>query len=299
MAGTGVAVVGSLHYDIMVDAPHRPDAGETVAGTAWRPKLGGKGGNQAAAAARAGARVRMLGAVGRDAFGPPLREGLRAAGVDDAHVATHEGAPTGMSVAISDPTGEYGAVIVSGANLLIDPGPLASLAFWEGAAVLMLQNEVAEDLNLAAATAARARGVRVCLNAAPARSLGLLAKVVDLLVVNAGEAEALSGLPVADLEGAARAAARLAEEVPVAVVTAGGHGAAVAARAEAAFALPAEPVEPVSAHGAGDAFVGTLCAALARGAPLAQAAAEANGAAARHVAGQGARAPSRDPVLGA
>jgi ribokinase len=286
--GAGVVVVGSLHHDIMVAAPHRPAAGETVAGTAWHRKFGGKGGNQAVAAARAGAPVRMLGAVGDDAFGAFLRERLRAGGVDDALVATLAGAGSGISVAISDPSGDYGAVIVSGANLLIDPGPLASAAFWQGAAVLMLQNEVSEELNLAAATAARARGVRVCLNAAPARPLGLLAKVVDLLVVNAGEAEALSGLPVADLDGAARAAERLVEEVPVAVVTAGGRGVAAAGRAEAPFARPAEPVAVVSAHGAGDAFAGTLCAALARGASLAEAVGQANGAAARHVAGLGA-----------
>ena len=107
-----IVVVGSLHYDIMVDAPDRPRKGETVAGHAWRPKFGGKGGNQAIAAARAGARVRMAGAVGDDEFGRFLLERLAAGSVDRDHVTTLPGTGSGMSVAISDAGGDYGAVIV-------------------------------------------------------------------------------------------------------------------------------------------------------------------------------------------
>ena len=253
----GVVVIGSLHYDIMVAAPHRPAAGETVQGERSRPKFGGKGGNQAVAAARAGVPVRMLGAVGDDAFGAFLRDNLRAGGVDDRFVVTLPGRGSGMSVAISDATGDYGAVIVSGANLEIDPARLDDDELWEGAAMLVLQNEAPEALNLAAARAARGRGVRVCLNAAPYRPLPPgLAAAIDLLVVNALEAEALSGVAVGDIHGAGEAAHQLSQTFPIAVVTAGGDGVAVAEQDGESFTLPAEKVTLVSTHGAGDVFTG-------------------------------------------
>ena len=128
-----VVVVGSLHYDIMVDAPDRPRKGETVTGTAWRPKFGGKGGNQAVAAAQAGADVRMAGAIGDDGFGAFLLEKLQAGGVDPQHIAKLPAVGSGMSVAISDAEGDYGAVIVSGANLEISHDAVADPALWDGA----------------------------------------------------------------------------------------------------------------------------------------------------------------------
>jgi ribokinase len=177
-------------------------------------------------------------------------------------------------------------VIVSGANLGIDPAGLEEEGLWAGAALLALQNEVAEGMNLLAARAARARGLRVCLNAAPARPLPPdLAALVDILVVNALEAEALSGIAARDIQGAERAARSLSRIVPLALVTAGGDGVAVAERGGGAFVRPAEPVRLVSTHGAGDVFTGFLAAALARGLALEAAVASANGAAARHVAG--------------
>src|SRR3954453_18725991 len=102
-----VVVVGSLHYDIMVDAPDRPRKGETVAGYSWRPKFGGKGGNQAVAAAKAGAEVRMAGAVGADEFGSFLLDVLSAGGVDASRVQHLPNVGSGMSVAISDSSGDY------------------------------------------------------------------------------------------------------------------------------------------------------------------------------------------------
>ena len=206
-----VVVVGSLHYDIMVDAPDRPRKGETVTGYAWRPKFGGKGGNQAVAAAKAGAEVRMAGAVGADEFGRFLLDALGASGVDASRVARLPEAGSGMSVAISDAGGDYGAVIVSGANLLVDPAALADPGLWQGARALILQNEMPDAINVAAARAARTAGATVCLNAAPYRPLSEeLAALVDLLVVNAIEAEELGGLAVTDLASAAAAAEALA-----------------------------------------------------------------------------------------
>ena len=229
--GSGaVVVVGSLHYDIMVDAPDRPRRGETLAGSAWRPKFGGKGGNQAVAAARAGAVTRMAGAVGDDGFGTFLLAGLDAAGVDRTGVAVIGAAGSGMSVAISDANGDYGAVIVSGANLLIPTALVEARSLWRGARVLVLQNEVAEATNLVAAHAARRVGALVCLNAAPAQPLvGELAALVDILVVNAVEAEMLSGIIVDSLDSARRAAAALRSSNGTAIVTAGSAGVAAAA----------------------------------------------------------------------
>ena len=179
-----VLVAGSLHYDIMVDAPDRPRKGETVTGRSWRPKCGGKGGNQAVAAARR-AKTAMVGAVGDDDFGRTLLANLDRAGVDRAAVAVRAGAGSGMSVAIFDDGGDYGAVIVSGANLTASPDQLddARLA---AAAVLVLQNEIPEAVNAALARRARQHGVRVLLNAAPARAFATdLPDDVDILVVNA------------------------------------------------------------------------------------------------------------------
>jgi ribokinase len=279
-----VVVVGSLHYDIMVDAPDRPRKGETVTGYSWRPKFGGKGGNQAVAAAKAGAEARMAGAVGTDEFGRFLLDALSAGGVDASRVARLPSTASGMSVAISDASGDYGAVIVSGANLLVDPTNFTEPGLWQDARALILQNEMPDAINISAARAARTAGAMVCLNAAPYRPLSAdLAALVDLLVVNAIEAEELGGLAVTDLASAAAAAEVLTRQFPSVVVTAGGDGVAGMRRGEDPVVLPALPVTLVSTHGAGDAFVGALVTALAAGNSFAECLRTANVAAATHV----------------
>lgn len=276
-------VVGSLHYDIVVDAPHRPAAGETVTGTAWRPVFGGKGGNQAAAVVAAGVPCRMVSAVGDDGFGAFLRDRLRAAGVDDRHVATLPSQGSGMSVAIMDSDGDYGAVIVSGTNMAIDPEALERDELWQDATHLVLQNEIPEALNVAAAQAAKARGLSVVLNAAPARALSdAMVGTIDILVVNAGEAEALCGIVVVGLETAKEAATALSERFRVVVVTAGGDGVAVAG-VDGTHSEAGHSVTLVSTHGAGDCFIGTMIARLVERHTLTHAVTSANLAAARHV----------------
>lgn len=280
-----VLVVGSLHHDIMVEADHLPRRDETAIGHRWYPKFGGKGGNQAVAVARAGAACRMLGAVGADSFGQFLRDGLRAGGVDDRFVVTLAGVGSGMSVAIQDRAGDYAATIVSGANLQIDAGALTDPALWQDVGLLILQNEVAEGLNLAAATEAQRRGVRTLLNAAPMRPLPEdLVPLIDILVVNAVEAEMMGAGAVSDLTTAAAAARRLADRFETVIVTAGSKGLAAMAQGSDAISLPAEMVQAVSSHGAGDAFIGTLGRALLQGLPLREACEAASKAAARHVA---------------
>lgn len=281
-----VLVVGSLHHDIMVLADHLPRKDETAVGSCWYPKFGGKGGNQAVSARLNGASARMMGAVGADGFGIFLRDHLRAGHVDDRFVATLPGIGSGMSVAIQDTAGDYAATIVSGANLMIAPDGIDHPDVWQDVALLVLQNEVPEAVNIAAARAARARGLRTLLNAAPARALSPeFAVLVDILVVNAVEAEMMGTGPVCCLPGAAAAAAHLAAQFETVIVTAGSQGLAAWGANDAAFQLPAEKVVAVSSHGAGDAFIGALAARLANGADLEPACRAASQAAARHVAG--------------
>jgi ribokinase len=191
-----------------------------------------------------------------------------------------------MSVALVEPQGDYGAVLVSGVNLALDAAAVAeAAALIGGARWLLLQNEVPEEANIAAAEAAQSAGCRVMLNAAPMRELPLaLLSRVDILVVNAVEAEALCGSPVESIAGAAEAATALLGLVPCAIVTAGGHGLAIAGRDGAHHTIPAHDVVVCSTHGAGDAFAGALGARLAAGAAVWDAARYANAAAALVVA---------------
>jgi ribokinase len=281
-----VLVVGSLHYDIVVEADHLPRRDETAVGSRWFPKFGGKGGNQAVAAQRHGARARMVGAVGDDDFGSFLRRGLTSAGVDDRFVAECRGIGSGMSVAIVDEAGDYAATIVSGANLRITAAAVRDPAVWENVGLLVLQNEIPELVNIAAATEASRRGVRTLLNAAPCRDLSPgFRELVDIFVVNSVEAEMMGADRVCDLHSAADAARRLATQFETVIVTAGSKGLAAWTPADELLQVPAEKVTAVSSHGAGDAFIGALSAMLARGAGLEAACRAASVAAARHVAG--------------
>jgi ribokinase len=281
-----VVVFGSLHLDIMVHAPGRPRLGETMVGQSWSLKEGGKGGNQAVEAARHGARTAMIGAVGADDFGRRLILHLQQHRVETHAVRVVPDASSGISVALVEPQGDYGAVIVSGVNLALGPAAVTAAApVIGGARWLLLQNEVPEDANIAAAEAARAGDCRVMLNAAPMRELPLaLLALVDILVVNAVEAEALCGSVVDSAACAAHAAKALLGLVPCSIVTAGGHGLAIAGRDGAHHTVPAHDVVVCSTHGAGDAFVGALGARLAAGEALRDAARYASAAAALVVA---------------
>jgi ribokinase len=260
---------GSLHHDVIVGAPALPRVDQTLTGSAVRYAFGGKGGNQAAAAARAGAEVHMAAAVGSDDLAMTLRAALDAAGVRRSGVQTHPG-PSGMSVAISLPDGSYGAVIVSGANLLLRP---EAVQFPRDCALMLLQSEISEAANLTFARRARDAGIATVLNAAPARKVApdLLA-LTDLLVVNRGEAADLLGRPEQGID-AARAAEDLAAMGPAAViVTLGAEGLVISHKGRLTI-QPARRVQVVSSHGAGDAFIGALAAEWARGASLDAAAA--------------------------
>ena len=276
-----VSVIGSLHLDIMVAAPRLPQRDETLMGTSWHYKCGGKGGNQAVAAAQFGAATAFGGQVGKDDFGDRLIANLQAAGVNTDCVETNAGLGSGMSVAITEAQGEYGAVVVSGANLAIETADIERRwAKLFRAPVLMLQNEIAETVNIAAARAAKANGARIVLNAAPARDMSdALLSLVDVLVVNRVEAQMLSGS--ADPEAAVTALHGPSRDV---ILTRGAEGLLARTRTGAGFSIPSHAVKLVSSHGAGDCFCGALAARLAAGDGLQDACRFANAAAALLVA---------------
>ena len=276
-----VAVLGSLHLDIMVNAPDRPRKGETLPGSAWSYKAGGKGGNQAVAAAQFGAQASMIGRVGDDDFGKRLLSHLQSSQVDTKHVRIDPAANSGMSVAIIDAEGDYGAVIVSGANLrLAEEDVRDALEVLQRASVLVLQNEIPDAANVLAAEAAKRQGARVVFNAAPTRPLDpLLAPNVDILVVNAVEAEMMCGVPVGSLSAAGEAAAQLSSQVSNVIVTAGGMGLALVEPGQSPQPQAAHAVTLVDTHGAGDTFIGALAARLVDGSSLLEATRFANAAA--------------------
>jgi ribokinase len=273
-----VTVLGSMNMDISVTVPELPSPGATVLGSAARFAPGGKGGNQAVAAARLGAAVRMAGCVGHDDFGGQLLRALRAEAVDTSAVRQVPGVASGLALIAVDPSGENMITVAAGANESVGQEEVRA-AVAHAPDVLVISAEVpvpAIEAALALAQApARAEGrVRdtICLlNLAPvpAGARDLLAPGVGWLVVNETEASAILGHPVAGLAEAATAAtALLAAGAVHAVVTAGAAGAAYAGPGDSGGPVSVRgfPVRAVDSVGAGDTFVGALATALGSGA---------------------------------
>jgi ribokinase len=275
-----VTVLGSLNMDISVTVPRLPAPGATVLGSAARFTPGGKGANQAVAAARLGAGVRMIGCVGDDGFGRQLVAALREEGIDADAVRIVANAPTGLAMISVDESGENIITVAPGANHLLGPHEVRAAA--ENDHDILV---VSAEIPVPAIKAALARNGRTVLNLAPVppepRELLSNSKTLDWLVVNESEAAAVLGHPVSGLPAAERAAAELVAATAArhAVVTAGAHGAALAGP-DGRHTIPAFGVEAKDTVGAGDTFVGALAVALAAGvtAPEATRAAAAAGA---------------------
>jgi ribokinase len=257
-------VFGSINVDLVFRVTALPAAGETVLGDSYVAVPGGKGANQAVAAARAGAAVRMVGRVGRDGFAAVALGALRGAGVDTAGVLADE-APSGCAVIGVDDKGENQIMVASGANAHVAAAQVDD-ALLGPRTTLVLQMEVPVAATAALIARARRRGARIVLNLAPALTLaGEALRAVDVLVVNGGEARSLAnGNGLAATDGPALAGA-LAQALGVTVVMTLGKDGAVATGPDGTWRVGALPVAPVDTTGAGDAFVGVLAAALDAG----------------------------------
>jgi ribokinase len=291
MSQPRVVVLGSANMDLVATTPALPQPGETVLGTDFVTLPGGKGANQAIAAARAGGAAVLLGAVGSDSFGVTLTARLAASGVDTSRLRVVYGA-SGVALVTVNAAGENTIVVTPGANAAFTGLSAAELAVVEGADVLVAQLEIPLETVTAAARTARAAGVRVVLNAAPATRLPAdLAELVDVLVVNEREAAAITG------RGREEPAALLSV-VPRALLTAGSDGAWYAARDEPVRHIPPVRVDSVDTTGAGDAFTGALAVAWAEGRDLLDAAhwAAAAGAACARRLGASVAMPDRADI---
>lgn len=272
--GHDVVVVGSVNADLVLQVDRHPRPGETVLGRDAVTLPGGKGANQAVAAARLGASVAMVGAVGTDPNAAVALSLLGSAGVDLAHVATVDG-PTGLAVVTLADDGENTIVVVPGANAAVTPSAVdAAHDVVTGARVCVLQAEIPLSTVGHAAHLAHAAGVRVLLNVAPATALpDDVVRLADPLVANEHEAALLLGRPLdTGVDAAYAAAAELAARGIASVVVTLGSAGVVGHERGDAWSWPAVRVDVRDTTGAGDAFVGALAAALAAGDPLRDAA---------------------------
>jgi len=275
-----IAVVGSVNLDLVVPVPHHPRPGETVLGGALAEHPGGKGANQAVAAARLGAQVAMVAMVGADPVGERLRKALELEGVDVERVLLEQehGLASGQAlIAVDNGSGENSIIVSPGANSALGPEHCAAAgALLRDASVTLLQQEIPGETVEAAA---RLAAGLVLLNPAPARPLSAaLLEMVDVLLPNREELAALVGEPLPDLHAVADAARTL--RGPAAVVVTLGADGALLCEEGAIHLVPALPVTPVDTTAAGDAFCGALAVALAEGRPLHEAVRRANAAAA-------------------
>jgi ribokinase len=271
-----IAVVGSINMDLVARVPRVPLSGETLTGRELQFIPGGKGANQAVAAARLGAAVSLFGRLGEDAFATTLRDGLKANGVDDTHVPNTAGVSSGVAWISVDDAGANAITVIPGANGCVTPDDIAR---WSAAIVacdvILLQLEIPLPAVAAVVQLARQHSRRVVLDVAPVPTAPLPDDLwaVDVLSPNQTEAELLTEVVVDSVNAAKQAAATLLDRGPRAVVLKLGElGALLAERDGVPEYVPTQRVTPVDTTAAGDAFTAAVAVALAEGRSLAEAA---------------------------
>jgi ribokinase len=295
-----ILVVGSSNTDMIVNVPRIPHPGETVLGGEFATAAGGKGANQAVAAARAGGDVSLIACVGDDIFGQRAIEGFAKDGLHTQYVARSKHSPSGVALIFVSADGQNSIAVAPGANARLSPADIRRAAgAFGGASALLMQLETPLGTVAEAARLARRQGVAVILNPAPAQDLPAeLLRRVSILTPNESEASALSGLTVRDEASAAKAAAKLLRRGAGAVIITLGARGAFVADAQARQMVGGFRVKPVDTTAAGDVFNGALAVALGEGRSLLDAARFANAAAAISVTRRGAQpsAPRRREI---
>jgi len=286
-----IAVVGSLNMDLVVRVPRMPVPGETLIGHDFHVIPGGKGANQAVAAARLGAQVTMIGRVGDDDFGRAQQRNLAQEGIGVTHVSVDPEEATGIALITLDAAGQNSIILAPGANMRLTVAHVEAAAQTiADAEILICQLESPLEVVTRAIELARAQGVRVILNPAPARPLDTaLLHLVDYLIPNESETTLLTGIQVTDLSSAEKAAANLRERGVSTVILTLGEQGALLANARGMIHVPGYSVEVVDTTAAGDAFVGGFAVALAEGQLLQEAVRFANAAGALAVTRLGAQ----------
>lgn len=269
-----IIVVGSANTDIVIGVERFPKPGETIAGHGFLTNRGGKGANQAMAAARLGGSVAFVGKVGNDDYGRQTIEALNDEGIDTRYMLKTDETHSGVAVITIDGHGENSIIVDGGANMQLSAADIeAAEEVFRDAAIVLLQLETPVDALTAAARLAHRHGAYVVLNPAPAPKSPLpeaLLSHVDLLIPNQTEAELFCGYVVDSMDTAAKAISDLREKgIRQTIITMGGQGAVVGIEAEHVAAYPTTVVDTTAA---GDTFCGALCSALVRGSSLKEAA---------------------------
>ena len=296
-----IVVVGSYNTDMVVKAARIPRPGETVLGGDFFMAPGGKGANQAVAAARAGGNVQLIARVGEDGFGEQAIEGFLRDGIGVKHIIKDAVRPSGVALIMVDPRGENSIAVASGANAALSPDDIGRTArIISRADVLLLQLETPLEAVRCAAEIASRHGLLIILNPAPAQSLDDdLLRLVSILTPNENEAETLTGIRILDARGSARAAdVLLSRGVKAVCITLGAKGCYLASEGCRGL-VPAFDVVAADATAAGDVFNGALAVARAERKPLPEAVRFASAAAAISITRIGAQpsAPSRREIL--
>jgi ribokinase len=273
-----IAVIGSANIDLTTFADRFPKAGETIFGEKFDLGFGGKGANQAAASRLCGAEVFMVARVGNDLFGPATIENFKRLGIDATHVKQIEGVSSGVAPIFVEPNGQNRILVVKGANDLLIPADVdAASDLLKTVDCIVLQFEIPLETVYYCVGFARKNGIRCIVNPAPAQPVDLNALAgLDYFVPNESEAEAITGMPVREVEDAKKCAEKLLSGgINRIILTLGAKGSLLAGR-EGMEHIPAFSVKSVDSTGAGDAFIGSFAVLLGEGLPEREAVRRAN-----------------------